>query len=58
MKDSGSRARMDRRAPVSSIERAVVKVLGGTGEEGTKALCWRRASFASESCESAADGSW
>ena len=41
---------MERRAPVSRMERAVTSVVVGTEFDGIRALCWRRASFARESC--------
>ena len=40
---------MERRAPVSRMERAVRSVVVRTEGEGMRALCWRRASFARES---------
>lgn len=46
MKDWGSRERMERSAPASRMDRAVMRVCGGVWEEGIRALCWRRASFA------------
>lgn len=57
MKDCGSFRRMEMRAPVSRMERAVCRVDGGVEGEGIRAFECRRASLALEREVDALEGS-